>query len=145
MEIKTIYIANDGTEFENEDECLQYESSLTAMCEFVQLYDRDFHPIVWNPENYDSMWNRLYYVVIEPRREEEVEEWWQNSFGTMLNVNPFDELDVEWRRWKRLDHGDEPTILAFDFCDNDDWVILNNIYHETKVITKGLNLVDALS
>lgn len=144
MEIKTIYIADDGTEFEDEDECLQYESSLTTECEFVQLYDRDFNPITWNPENYDSMWNRLYYIVIKPHHEEEVEEWWQSSFGMMLNVNPFDDFNAEWYDWKRLDHGDEPTIIAFDFCGNNDWIILNNVYHEVKAITKGLNLVDAL-
>ena len=145
MEIKTIYIANDGTEFEDEDECLQYESSLTTMCEFVQLYDCDFQPITWNPENYEAMWNCLYYIVIEPHREEEAEEWWQNSFGMMLNVNPFNELDAEWRDWKRHGHGDEPTVLAFDFGGNDSWIIFNTLYNEAREVVKRLDLVDALS
>lgn len=145
MEIKTIYIADDGTEFEDEDECLQYESSLTAMCEFVQLYDRDFQPIAWNPEDYEAMWNHLYYIVIEPHREQEVEDWWHDSFCAMLGVSPFGDLDDEWHGWKRLGHGDEPTIIAFDFNGNNDWVILNEIYSNANNIIKSLDLVDALS
>ena len=36
MEVKTIYIAKDGTEFEEESECLAYEESLTSECDFIQ-------------------------------------------------------------------------------------------------------------
>ena len=90
MEVKTIYIANDGTEFENREECLAYETSLTSECDFVQLYNHDGEPIKWNPDDYDGMWNDLYYIVIEPHREKEVEEWWKNTFYTMLSVSPFE-------------------------------------------------------
>ena len=144
MEIKTIYIANDGTEFEDEDECLRYESSFTAMCEFVQLYDNRFNPIEWNPADYEAMWNRLYYIVIEPHREQEVEDWWNDTFNNRIGVSPFGELDNEWHTWKRKGHGDEPAILAFDFDGNENWIIFNNIYHEVKKVIKRLNLVDAL-
>ena len=145
MEMKVTFIAIDGTDFEDREDCLQYESSLVTMCEFVKIYDRNFHPIPWNPEDYDSMWNHLYYIVIEPHHEDEAEEWWRNSFGTMLGIsNPFDDFNEEWRAWKRHDHGDEPTIVAFDFCGNDDWIIFNNTYYEAKEVIKGLNLVDAL-
>ena len=93
MEIKTVYIAKDGTEFEEKSECLAHEASLTSECDFIQLYDHNGEPIKWNPDNYDDMWNRLYFIVIEPHREEEAEEWWANSFGAMLDVNPFSEMD----------------------------------------------------
>jgi hypothetical protein len=145
MKTKVTYIANDGTEFENKEECLAYEKSFSEMSEFVQLFDQDFLPVEWNPNDYERMWNHTYYIVIEPHREEEVEEWWNNTFCAMLGVSPFGDLERDLSHWLKTNHGDEPTILAFDFCGNDDWVILNNIYHEAKVITKGLNLVDALS
>ena len=146
MITKTIYVANDGTEFETEDECLQYESSLTAMSEFVQFYDHNFQPIEWNPENYESMWDHLHYIVIEPHREAEVEEWWGKTFCTMLGVSPFGDLECDWSCWLKVDHGDEPTILAYDFDGgNSDWVILNEIYSKARNIIKSLNLVDALS
>lgn len=145
MEVKTVYIAKDGTEFEEEFECLAHEASLTSECDFIQLYDHDGEPIKWNPDNYDDMWNRLYFIVIEPHREEEAEEWWANSFGTMLSVDPFGEMDNDWKAWKYHCHGDEPTVLAFDFGGNDSWIIFNEVYDEVKGIVRGLGLVDALS
>ena len=145
MEIKTTYIANDGTEFETEAECLAYEETLSQMSEYVQLFDRDFSPVEWNPENYDGMWNHTYYIVIEPHREEEVEEWWNNTFCAQLGVSPFSDLDHDWKQWKKGDHGDEPTILAYEFCNNSDWCILNEVYAEMKDVVRGLDLVDALS
>ena len=145
MKTKVTYIANDGTEFENEEECLVYEKSFSEMNEFVQFFDQNFLPVEWNPENYDSMWNHTYYIVIEPHREAEVEEWWDKTFSTQLGVSPFSELDHEWKRWKKDDHGDEPTILAYEFCNSDDWCILNEVYAEMKDVVRGLDLVDALS
>ena len=144
MKVKAIYIANDGTEFEKESECLAYETSLTSECDFVKLYDRNGEPIRWNSDNYDDMWERLYYIVIEPNHEEEAEEWWANSFGVMLDVDPFGEMDNDWKAWKRHYHGDEPTILVFNFAENDSWIIFNEIYDEVKSIVRGLGLVDAL-
>lgn len=145
MEMKVTYVANDGTEFEDREECLQHEKSFSEMNEFVQFFDRDFCPVEWNPDDYDRMWNHIYYIVIEPHREEEVEEWWANSFGAMLNVDPFYEMDNDWKAWKHHDHGDEPTVLVFDFEENDSWIIFNEVYDEVKGILHGLDLVDALS
>lgn len=72
MGMKVTYIANDGTEFENREECLAYEKSFSELSEFVQFFDRDFLPVKWNPDNYERMWNLIYYIVIEPHRETEV-------------------------------------------------------------------------
>ena len=145
MEMKVTYIAIDGTEFEDREECLQYESSFTAMSEFVQLYDRDFSPVEWNPENYEDMWNHIYYIVIEPHREKEVEEWWDNTFSAQLGVSPFGHLDSDWSRWLKTGHGDEPTIIAYDFNEDTDWVILNKIYSKACNTIKYLGLAGALS
>lgn len=145
MKTKVTYIANDGTEFENKEECIAYENSFSKMSEFVQFFDQNFLPIKWNPDDYEYMWNHLYYIVIEPHREEEVEEWWSNTFYAQLGVSPFSGLDCDWSYWLRTDHGDEPTILAYDFNDDDDWVILNKIYSKVRNAIKDLDLVDALS
>lgn len=145
MKAKVTYIANDGTEFENKEECLAYENSFSKMSEFVQFFDQNFLPIKWNPDDYDYMWNHIYYIVIEPHREKEVEEWWGNTFYAQLGVSPFSDLDCDWSYWLRTDHGDEPTILAYDFNDDDDWVILNEIYSNVRNIIKSLDLMDALS
>lgn len=145
MKTKVTYIANDGTEFENEEECLAYEKSFSEMNEFVQFFDQDFLPVEWNPDDYERMWNRIYYIVIEPHREAEVKEWWENTFYAMLHVSPFDDLSCDWSYWLRTSHGDEPTILAYDFNDDDDWVILNKVYSKVHNTVKSLDLVDALS
>ena len=145
MRKKVVYVAIDETEFDDREECLQYEASLTQMSEFVQLCDLNGEPIEWNPGDYDSMWNRLYYIVIEPHREQEVEDWWANSFGAMIGVDPFSEIMGEWKAWKRRDHGDEPTVLAFDFDGNDSWIIFNEVYNDAKNVVRILDLVDALS
>lgn len=144
MKIKTVYIAKDGTEFEEKEECLAHEATLASKCDFIQLYNHDGEPIEWDPDNYSYMWQCLYFIVIEPHREEEAEEWWANSFGAMLSIDPFGELDSDWRAWKRHDHGDEPTILAFDFGGNDSWTIFNELYTEARDVVKCLGLVDAL-
>lgn len=145
MKMKVTYIANDGTEFENKEECIAHETSLVSECDFVQLYDHNGKPIKWNPDNYDDMYNHLYYIVIEPHHEKEVEEWWRNTFYAMLCVSPFDDIASDWSYWLRTDHGDEPTILAYDFNGDDDWVILNEIYSKVHDTIKSLDLVDALS
>lgn len=145
MKTKVTYIANDGTEFENKEDCLTYETSFSEMNEFVQFFDLDFLPVKWNPDDYERMWNRIYYIVIEPHREAEVEEWWNKTFCAMLSVSPFSDLDCDWSYWLRTNHGDEPTILAYDFNGDDDWVILNEIYSKVRNTVKSLNLVDALS
>lgn len=145
MEMKVTYIANDGTEFENKEDCLAYEKSFSELSEFVQFFDRDFLPVKWNPDNYERMWNLIYYIVIEPHREAEAEEWWNDTFCAMLSVSPFSDLDCDWSRWLKTDHGDEPTILAYGFNDDDDWVILNETYSKARNAIKSLDLVDALS
>lgn len=145
MEMKVTYIAADGTEFEDREECLAYEKSFSEMNEFVQFFDQDFRPVEWNPDDYERMWNRIYYIVIEPRREAEVEEWWNKTFCVMLGVSPFSDLDCDWSRWLKTDHGDDPTVLAYDFNSDDSWVILNEIYSKVRNTIKRLDLVDALS
>ena len=44
MEIKTTYIANDGEEFETEEECLAYEEAWTPG-DSILFLDQDFQPL----------------------------------------------------------------------------------------------------
>lgn len=146
MRIRTVYIAIDDEEFETEEECLKHEKSFITMSEFVRLFDEDFSPVEWNPENYDRMWDHIYYIVIEPHHEEEVEEWWNKTFYNMCGVSPFYELDYDWRHWKKLNHGDEPTILVYNFDGSGDgWTIFNEIHSKVHNALKRLDLMDALS
>ena len=146
MKKKITYIAFDDTEFNSKEECEAYENSMAKANDYIHLYDRYGKRIEWNPNDYDSMWNHLYYIVIEPHKEEEAEKWWEDSFNKMLCIGSLSELtEDDWDNWKHQDHGDEPTILAFDFNYNDSWIIFNTLYKEVKEVAKRLNLVDALS
>ena len=136
---KITYIAFDGEEFEEKEDCVAHEKSLSDMSEHVRLFDADFSPIEWNPEDYDGMWDNLTYIVIEPHYEEEVEEWWNDTFYEMLSVSPFYELDRDWKYWLMSNHSNEPTILVLGFNGNEYWEIFNKIYAETNKIAKGLN------
>lgn len=138
---KITYIAFDGEEFESKEDCVAHEKSLSAMGEHVRLFDEDFSPIEWNPEDYDGMWNKLTYIVIEPHYEKEVEEWWNNTFYEMLGVSPFYVLDLDWERWLMSYHGNEPTILVYGFQDSNYWEIFNEIHAKANKIAKGLGIL----
>ena len=142
---KITYIAFDGEEFETKEACAAYEKKFSEMNEHVQLFAADFSPIEWTPGNYDSMWDNLSYIIIEPHYEEEVAVWWSNTFYPMLGVSPFSYLGRIWSDWLKTDHGDEPTILTYDFNNDGEWVILNEIYYKVHNAFKRLDLVDALS
>ena len=47
MTKKTIYIANDGTEFENKKECEQYETRYKALLDDPEVifFDQDLKPL----------------------------------------------------------------------------------------------------
>ena len=135
---KITYIAFDGEEFEKKEDCVAHEKSLSETSDHVRLFAADFSPIEWDPEDYDGMWNNLTYIVIEPHHEEEVEEWWNNTFYEMLGVSPFYELDRDWKCWLMSNHSNEPTILVYGFQGNDYWEIFNKIYTETNKIADAL-------
>lgn len=138
---KITYIAFDGEEFESKEACAAHEKSLSETSEHVRLLTADFTPIEWNPEDYDGMWNKLTYIVIEPHYEEEVENWWNDTFYEMLGVSPFYELGHEWEIWKRTHHDNKPTILAFGFGGAEYWENFNKIYAETNKIAKRLGVL----
>ncbi len=55
---KEFYIANDGTEFEDEEECVAYD--MNFLCQNFETYDEDFNKI-----NFES----ATYVVIHSDEE----------------------------------------------------------------------------
>lgn len=135
---KITYIAIDGEEFETKEACIAHEESLPKMNEHVQLLDRDLIPIRWTPENYESMWDNLTYIIIEPHREEEAENWWNETFYEKLGVSPFNDINYEWKLWKRTSHDNKPVVLIYDFQDCGYWEIFNNIYSKVNKIANAL-------
>ena len=60
---KTIYIADDGTEFDNEDECLRYESkiALSELGDRILFFDENRRPLELSCDNYE----KCFYIVIK--------------------------------------------------------------------------------
>lgn len=62
MTEKIIYIANDGTIFDNESECLDYEFGQTIKGFTVKVWDENRNPLEFNSElDIEKIW----YIKIE--------------------------------------------------------------------------------
>ena len=59
-----LYVANDGTEFEDEEECLTYETAQTAktLKGKVALLDADFKVI---PLDILEEWDKAYFIFVK--------------------------------------------------------------------------------
>ena len=63
MTKKTIYIANDGTEFENKKECREYENryKLLSNSPEVMFFDEDLEPLAkYSIKDDDDFWYNLF-------------------------------------------------------------------------------------
>lgn len=68
------YVADDGTEFETEKECLEYESLITDIESSFIMYDERFNKL--SSENYEF----CHYVSVL-RKASDVSEYLYNQYG----------------------------------------------------------------
>lgn len=139
---KTVYVAFDGEEFEDEQECLAYEKKAEAPPDFIQLFDENYHPVEWRPDNFDRMWEKMYIVIVAPGHDAEARQWFHDTFYEASGCTPFFDLYM-WDDWCDQ-HGDEPTVIIYDYEDCGEWTIFNLRYHNAKETARRLDLVDAL-
>lgn len=69
MTIEYTYIADDGTEFDNEEECRAYEDSLKVAFDSVVIFDENKNVL---SHDWEEIEGRDFYMVIvaaEPARE----------------------------------------------------------------------------
>ena len=69
MTKKTIYIANDGTEFENKKECEQYEARYKALLDNPEVifFDENLEPLtklIIDEDSWSDLFNKSYYINI---------------------------------------------------------------------------------
>lgn len=70
MTKKTIYIANDGTEFENKKECEQYEARYKALLDNPEVifFDQDLKPLtkhnIRDAYDWSELFENSYYINI---------------------------------------------------------------------------------
>ena len=63
MTEKVIYTAEDGKEFTNKEECLQYETE--KMLKDLHFYDDNRNPIPIPVDDFDRLFKMVYYVQAE--------------------------------------------------------------------------------
>ena len=72
------YVADDGTEFDTEKECLEYESLIADIENSFIMYDERLNKL--SPENYES----CHYVCVL-RKALDVSEYLYNQYGLGMN------------------------------------------------------------
>lgn len=108
---KTVYVANDGTEFENEEECLEYEA-VTNFSDILHtvLFHSETGEII--PSNHDlNQFNRAYddalFIVIPSSsnlKDERIKKFSDNVmndlygkiFPTTTGIYRWNAWDDEW-------------------------------------------------
>ena len=81
------YVAYDGTEFESEKECLEYESLITDIESSFIMYDKSFNKL--SSDDYAF----CYYVNVL-RRASEVGEYLYQQYGLGMNCDDITEDDI---------------------------------------------------
>ena len=116
-----LYVANDGTEFEDEQECLAYETAKTAktLKGKVALLGADFKVI---PLNILEEWDRAYFIFVKDVSAlHELRDVWD---WDLTGLYPPDFLN-----------GDTAGLFAYD-GDDDEW------YHMGARLQVLQNIVD---
>lgn len=130
---RVIYIANDGTEFEDEDECYNYElkQKILPLFEEVQMWDECENPIptptCW--EEVESALGNFRFI---------------RGFGVETLWNALYENDMENLILDHYDFKDEvfningTDLLMFD-CNEDHWINVSSLFNEYRRILKKFN------
>lgn len=133
MTEKITYIADDGTEFDYEDECRNYEMAqeILPLFENVQMWDCCENPIA-TPTDWEEIENaleELHYI-----RGSGVEELWDAIYNADLENQM---LDYESFR-SEVESADATDLLMFD-GDADRWVNVNYLFDEYRKILKNFS------
>ena len=116
------YIADDGTTFEDEDECLEYERAL-----MLKKYEHDIH--MWNcefqpiPITDSQALDKVYYLTCDTAEAVEVMHNW---FEYMGYSSPFE--------------GDESFVAMagrqYYYMDNDKWYEADDLIEKARGMMK---------
>ena len=115
MEIITKYVAFDGTEFDCEEDCVNYEFETKAKkcIEYFTLYDRNRKPIKFCAD--DEVLGDVFYIVIKDEKAFSFLDDWMIDCGfystsgrSAYNQNiknyvglwMWDEQEEDWKHWE---------------------------------------------
>lgn len=133
MTEKVTYIADDGTEFDYEDECREYETTqeILPLFENVQMWD-DCENLIPTPtcwEEIKTALEDLYFI-----RGAGLDELWDAIYNADLENQM---LSYETFRTE-VNSASETDLLMFD-SDMDEWVNVNYLFDEYRRILKNFS------
>lgn len=115
MEIITKYVAFDGMEFDNEEDCANYEFETKAKecIEYFTLYDRNRKPIKFCVD--DEVLADVFYIVIKDEKAFLFLDDWMTDCGYYSTIGKsaynqniknyvglwmWDEQEEDWKHWE---------------------------------------------
>ena len=123
-----LYVANDGTEFEDEQECLTYETAQTAktLKGKVVLLDADFKVI---PLDILEEWDKAYFIFVKDVSAlHELRDVWD---WDLTGLYPSDFLN-----------GDTAGLFAYD-DDADGWYHVGTFLQEIQALAdKAMSVIN---
>lgn len=115
MEAITIYVAFDGAQFDNEEDCANYELETKAKdyIEYFTLYDYDRKPIKFCAD--DEILADVFYIVIKDEKAISFLDDWMIDYGCHFTIGKsaynqnikncvglwmWDEQEEGWKHWE---------------------------------------------
>lgn len=133
MTEKVTYIADDGTEFDYEDECRDYEMAqeILPLFEDVQMWDCREKPIP-TPTDWEEIENAL--KELNYIRGSGIEELWYAIYNADLENQM-----VSYETFRsEVATANDTDLLMFD-GDADRWVNVNYLFDEYRKILKNFS------
>ena len=108
MKIVTTYIAFDGEEFANKEDCLEYEAEMRKGTDKVMFYTHDMKPI---KDVFGEEMDRIFFIVVNTVEDIEVIErildyhgwdtpWSYNNLCRLAGLYYWGNKDEEWHHWQ---------------------------------------------
>ena len=103
MKEKILYVADDGSEFTNKEECECYEKLSTIAEEHIHAYDADFKPVKW--QDMDSIaYIRFDTIGALYKFNASADDWGSAGINYWIDEeavfnDPMKELPFEKRYW----------------------------------------------
>lgn len=121
--MKTIYCADDGTTFENKDECEKYEEQFNKMKREVHIYDDNLKEISFDDsdwkdktqffqceteESFDFLFKKFPYTIIYEKDSEKTQVFFvQEEYYHFITTKNYEEtFDVNYLMAKKLEKGE---------------------------------------
>ena len=111
MRIEITYYADDGEEFDNEEECREYERDVRERLESVIFFNQ-FQELMSEPTIYEIEEKAYYLTVLDPKMAENLFDWLD------------DQISFNWG-------AGEPIVGHFYSCEENEWVDMTKMVEET--------------